>query len=111
MKAADCVFRRNGASVPRWLGFGSHGADECQACAVRISEGQNWLAKTLLQRLMRNAFLDEPMRPVSNRSYGDAKRRLLRKTHARTSWLRVLPRKKGENGTRMANPITVVEMI
>lgn len=68
-------------------------------------------AKTLFQRLMRNAFLDEPVRPVSNRAYGNAKRYLLRKTHARTSWRRVLPRKKGENGARMANPIAIVEVI
>ena len=109
MKAADCVFRRNGASVHA----GSDSAPTMPTSDKLVPSGsvKDKTAKTLFQRLMRNAFLDEPVRPVSNRAYGNAKRYLLRKTHARTSWRRVLPRKKGENGARMANPIAIVEVI
>ena len=51
------------------------------------------------------------MRPVPDRSRGNAKRCLLRQAHPGTSRCRVFPRKESENGARMANLITIIEMI
>ena len=60
---------------------------------------------------MRDTFLNEVMRPVSDRARWNPERRLLRETHAGTSRRCVLPREKGENGTGMADLVAVVEMV
>jgi hypothetical protein len=61
--------------------------------------------------LVRDTFLNEAMRPVSDRARWNPERRLLRETHAGTSRRCVLPREKGENGTGMADLVAVIEMV
>ena len=68
MKAADRVLGRNVAIAPARLVLGAGHADEREAHAVGIGEGQHGFAEALFQRLMRDALLEQPVRPVAERA-------------------------------------------
>jgi len=111
VKAAHRVLGGNGAGAPCRLGFGARDADQRQAHAVGIGERQHGFAEALFRRLMSDAVLDEPVRPVADRACRHAECRLLRQANAAASRGRVLPRKECEDGAGMTDPVAVIEVI
>jgi hypothetical protein len=111
VQSADGVFRGHAAAAPGGFGLDAAQAHEGEAHAVRVLERQRALAEPLLGRLVRHAFLEKPMRPVADRTLGDAKGRLGRLADPDPARRRVLPRKERQDRARAAGLVAVVEMI
>src|SRR4029077_19155309 len=62
-------------------------------------------------RLVGNAVLDEPVRPIADRARRDAKRRLLGEADAAAPGRRMLPGKERQDGAGVADPVAIIEMI
>src|SRR5579864_4515190 len=60
---------------------------------------------------MRNAFFDEPLCPIAQRTERDAKGRLMGFANAATSRRRTVPREEGQDRSRLAGLVTIIEMI
>src|ERR1700685_1213107 len=111
MKAAHRVLGGNVGGAPCRRSFGAGDADQGQAHAVGIGEGQHGPPEAFFRRLGVYAVLDQPVRPIGDCAFGHAKCRLLRQADAATPRRRMLPRKEREDGAGMADPVAIIEMI
>ncbi len=90
-KQADGVENANGrarpapARAPTGLGLGTGNGNQRQPHPVRIAEGQDRFAKALVDRVEADAFLQEPVRPVTDRTLRHSEDGLLRLADAEPS--------------------------
>ena len=111
VEAADRVLGRDLAVAPGRLVLDAGDGDERQVHAVPVLEREHGLAEALLQRLVRDALLDEAVRPVADgtlghpeqRSPGSGRRRAGPGRHAPTgrrsgSCRAGLPRRRSRGG-------------
>jgi hypothetical protein len=105
------VLRRHIAIAPTGLALGTGDADQCEAHTVRIGEGQDGFAETLLQRLMGDALFDETVGPIAERTGRHTERGLLGLSDAAAACCCAFPGEEGEDGAGMAGFVAVIEVI
>src|SRR6476620_943689 len=105
------MLRRNFASAPRCLCLRAGDADQRQAHAVGIEEGEHGLAEALGQRLMLHALLDKPMRPVADRCRRYREGRGLRQAETAATGGSMLPRKERQNCPGASCLVAIIEVI
>ena len=66
-KAAQRVLRRHVAVRPAGNLIGAFHGDEGQSHAVRVAEGKYALSEPFLRRVVRDAALDQALRPIAER--------------------------------------------
>ena len=111
VKSANREFRRHAAAGPGRLVLDAGHADQRQPHAVRIAEGHDGLAEAPRRRVMRNAILDEAMRPVADRTFRHPEHRLLGLADAEPARRDMLPRKEREDRAGRAGLVAEIEMI
>src|SRR5260370_2811825 len=111
MESADRMLRRHVAVAPAWFVLRAGDANQREAHAVRIGEGQHGFAEALLQRLMGNAFFDETVGPVAERAGRNAERRLLGLADTAASRRSTFPGEEGQDRARASRLLPVIEVI
>ena len=111
MKPAYRVLDRNIVALPRGLRFGARDANEREAHAVGIGEGQNRLTETLLDRLVRHAFFDEAVCPIADGAFRYAEHGLLREADTVAAPRSMRPREERQDRTGMADLVAEIQMV
>ena len=102
---------RHLAAAPGPLAVGAGDADEREAHAVRILEGQHGAAEALLGSLVRHALLDEAVGPEADRVLRHPERRLLRLADADPPGRHMLPGEEGQDGAGPPGLIAEIEVV
>src|SRR5277367_2957746 len=111
VKAADRVFGWNVTLAPPRLIRGIRHANEREAHAIRIGEGQHAFAEPSLQGLMRHPLLDEAVGPIAQRLRRNTEGSLLRLTHSAATLSSLLPQEERKDRARPAGLVAVIEVI
>src|SRR5215213_4060040 len=111
MEAPDGVFDRHARAGPGRLVVRAGHAHQSERQAIRVLEGEDGLAEAPDESLVFNAGLDEPLRPVPDRTLRDVERGLLRLADADPAGRDVLPGEERQDRAGPARLIAVVEVI
>ena len=84
--------------------------DQREPHPVRIAQGQNGFTEPLLGRVVINAALDQPLRPIAERSFGNDERGLDRHAVAVAARRRLPPREESQSGARPTSLVAVVQV-
>ena len=111
VQAANGAFCRNLPVTPTWRAFRASNADQSQAGAIGVNEGDDRFTEFFFKALVGDALPNKALRPIAKSVEGDFEGGLMRESCTTTAGGGVLPGKKRQNRARVPTLITVIEVV
>ena len=111
VQSPNGVFGRDDSITPTRYRLNTGDADERKPRAVRVGESENRLSKSPFQGIVPDTIFNQSLRPVTQCTQRNFKRRLMCQSGTTTSRCCVLPWEKGQDRARVAKFVTIVEVV